>query len=218
MCVKKNLRLLRQTYLNLKNLKILYFIPLLFLFIILPFISIGYVISSGREEVTYYKIFAEFQRYIPFMATWWVVFGLKEYAEGDGKEILRVYKKGLIIDFFIIFFWYISHVISLFILYNIFLENYWLDFILISIQSLAFASSTFLFMFAFKTISIPFLINIFYEIFCMYANMNFLKFINILSEPRMDTINDLLIPYCPLLFLSLVFIFYGNAYYKRKAF
>lgn len=216
MRAEKYMSLLRLCYYNLKSLKLLYFVPLAVLFLLLPFLSFGYFLSYGWDEMTFYSTFMEMQQYIPFMATWWVIFGLREYAEGDGRELLRVYKNGLLWDFFLIFFWYILHVAVLILLYGIFFENYWMDFLLFFIQSLVFAGSTFFLMLLCRTIAIPFLINVFYEIFCIYSNVEALKFINMLSVGRIARFEMLLLPYLPLLVFALLLIFLGNWIYLNR--
>lgn len=218
MCAQKNINLLRQAYFHLKSLKLLYFVPIVGLFLLLPFLSVGHFLSFGRGENAFYQTFAEMQRYIPFLASWWVIFGLREYVEGDGKELLHVYKRSLLPDFLLLFIWYMIHVCLLLILYGIFFENYWLDFCLFFIQSLVFAGMTFLLMIVCKTIAVPFLVNIFYEIFCMYSNMDFLHTINMLSVPRIESITDLVLPYLPLLVFAVLLIFAGNVIYTRNVF
>lgn len=100
MRIEKNLNLLWLTYYHLKSLRFLYWVPLAVLFLLLPVLSIEHVHSTGMSETTFLKTFMELQRYVPFMATWWILFGLREYAEGNGKELLYVYKPSLLPDFF----------------------------------------------------------------------------------------------------------------------
>lgn len=218
MRAQKYINLLKQAYFHLKSLKLLYFVPIAGLFLLLPFLSIGHILSFGKGENAFYQTFLEMQRYIPFLASWWVIFGLREYAEGEGKELLSVYKHSLLPDFFLLFIWYMVHVALLFTLYGIFYENYWLDFLLFFIQALVFAGMTFFLMIVCKTIAVPFLVNIFYEIFCMYSNMEFLRYINMISVPRIAHITDLALPYLPLLFFALLFIFTGDRFYTRNFF
>lgn len=215
---EKYMNLLRLLYFHLKSLKLLYFVPVAGLFLLLPFLSVGHVLSFGIGENAFYQTFAEMQRYIPFLATWWVIFGLREYAEGNGKELLHVYKRSLLPDFFLIFFWYMIHVVLLVALYGIFFDGYWLDLCLFSIQALMFAGTTFFLMVVCKTIAIPFLINVFYEIFCMYSNLDFLRYINMLSVPRVEHFTDLSVPYLPLLLFALLLVFAGNKIYSQNFF
>lgn len=208
--------LLRLCYYNLKSLKLLYFVPVAVLFLLLPFFSLGHYLSNGLSRLSFELTFMELQRYLPFMATWWVVFGLREYAEGDGRELLRVYKNCLLGDFFLIFFWYILHAAVLIFLYALVFESFWMDFFLFFIQSLVFAGSTFFLMLLCRTIAIPFLINVFYEIFCIYSNVEALKFINMLSVGRIERLDMLLLPYLPLIAFALILIFAGNWIYKKR--
>lgn len=216
MRVEKNMSLLRLCYYNLKSLKLLYFVPIFAIFLLVPFLSIGHLLFYGMDDSAFEQIFIEMQRYIPFMATWWVVFGLREYAEGDGRELLRVYKNSLLGDFFLIFFWYILHAALLIFLYALFFESFWMDFLLFFIQSFVFAGSTFFLMLLCRTIAVPFLINVFYEIFCIYSNVETLKLINMLSVGRIERFEMLLLPYLPLIAFALILIFAGNWIYKKR--
>ena len=216
MRIEKNLNLLRLTYYHLKSLRFLYWVPLAVLFLLLPVLSIEHVRSTGMSETTFLKSFMELQRYVPFMATWWILFGLREYPEGNGKELLYVYKPGLLPDFFMIFIWYALHVTALIALYGIFLDNYWMDYLLMMVQSLVFASATLFLMLLCRTIAIPFLINVLYEIFCIYSNMSTLTYINMLSVNRIEQIEDLLLPYFPLLIFALFLAVGANFLYRKR--
>lgn len=213
---KKQLNVFRLTFLNLKSMKFIYFVPLVFLFIVIPFFVKNYTAVHGYGYHTKFLVFSEMERYIPFMASWWIIFGLREYVEGEGRELLRVYKNSLISDFFVIFTWYIIHVFILITLLQIFFANYWIDFIIMTIQGLVFASATFLLMAKFNTIAIPFIVNIFYEIFLIYSNPEGLGFINMLKEDSAVSFNEILLPYLPLFAVSLILIYLGNYFYKKN--
>ncbi len=213
---EKAMSLFRLCYYNLKSLKLLYFVPIAVLFLLLPFFSVGHYLSNGLSRLSFELTFMELQRYIPFMATWWVIFGLREYAEGDGRELLRVYKNSLLGDFFLIFFWYILHAALLIFLYALFFESFWMDFLLFFIQAFVFAGMTFFLMLLCRTIAVPFLINVFYEIFCIYSNAEALRFINMVCSGRIERFKMLLLPYLPLLVFAFILIFAGNWVYKKR--
>lgn len=213
---EKAMSLFRLCYYNLKSLKLLYFVPIAVLFLLLPFFSVGHYLSNGLSRLSFELTFMELQRYIPFMATWWVIFGLREYAEGDGRELLRVYKNSLLGDFFLIFFWYILHAALLIFLYALFFESFWMDFLLFFIQAFVFAGMTFFLMLLCRTIAVPFLINVFYEIFCIYSNAEALRFINMVCSGRIERFEMLLLPYLPLLVFAFILIFAGNWVYKKR--
>ncbi|WP_242846431.1 hypothetical protein [Clostridium botulinum] len=72
----------------MKNLKIYYFIPLIFLYIVIPILDIGLINMSENIENSYQLIFAEAEKYIPILSLWWSTFIFKEYIDGDGNEVL----------------------------------------------------------------------------------------------------------------------------------
>lgn len=216
MRIKKFLNQIRLAYFHLKSLKLLYFVPLVFLFIILPFSTVGDINRYGIDEHTFFVTQINFQVYIPFMSIWWIIFGLREYVEGKGKELLFVYKKSMISDFFIIFIWYFIHVVFLFIMYAILFHPFFDCLIIIFVQSLVFSSVTLFLMSALKTIAIPFLISIFYEIFCMFSKTDALWFMNMLYINSKIEVSGLVLPYLPLAAAAFVLIFISDKVRQKR--
>ncbi|MBO1679194.1 hypothetical protein [Bittarella massiliensis (ex Durand et al. 2017)] len=76
-----------------KNLKTLFWVPLVFLFVVMP-VCIGGIFNASaeyeREAILQTLIFM--QQIIPIFSTWWIVFILREYIDGDGAEILYTYE------------------------------------------------------------------------------------------------------------------------------
>lgn len=120
---------------------------------------------------------------------------MDDYVEGDSSEILRVHKRSLLAEFWLMFSWYILHVAVLFLAFGIFLENYWRDYPLIVTQVLAFASVAFCLLCATRTLMVPFLITLLYEIFGMLSNFGVLGWINLFLLQRVESLSDILIPY-----------------------
>lgn len=119
---------------------VLYFVPHFFLYVLIPLLGIGYILYHGNGENARGLVFFDIQKFIPFLSVWWILFGLDDYVEGNSSEILRVYKRALLSEFWLMFGWYILHVTLLFLILRIFLESYWMDLPLIIIQCSAFAS------------------------------------------------------------------------------
>ena len=129
--------------LTLRKMGLLYFVPHIFLYVLIPLLGIGYLLYHGDGANARGLIFYDFQKFIPFLSVWWILFGLDDYVEGDSSEILHVHKRSLLAEFWLMFSWYILHVAVLFLAFGIFLENYWRDYPLIVTQALAFASVAF---------------------------------------------------------------------------
>ena len=73
-------------YFSMKNLKTYYFIPLIFLYILIPILDFGLVNMTGNIENAYVTIFRESEKYIPILSLWWTTFIFKEYIDEDGNE------------------------------------------------------------------------------------------------------------------------------------
>ncbi len=80
---------MRRLYLELKNLRFYYFVPLVILFILVPLTVIASLKQAGEPFPSFVTIC---QLYIPCFAPWWPLFVLKDYLNSPGKELLFVYK------------------------------------------------------------------------------------------------------------------------------
>lgn len=202
--------------LTLRKMGALYFVPYAFLYLLIPLLGIGYLLYHTDGENARGLIFYDFQKFIPFMSVWWILFGLDDYVEGDASELLRVYKRSLLPEFWLMFAWYLLHVAVLFLAFGVLLENYWRDFPLIVTQSLAFSSVAFCLLCATRTLMAPFLVTLLYEVFAILSNFGVLGQVNMFSLQRMETISDYLLPYSVIFFVSCVIPFLGNCIYKKR--
>lgn len=207
---------IRLAVFHLRKLGFLYFVPLIILYILIPFLSGGYISYYGIGENSFSRIFFDFQKMIPFMGTWWPIFGLADYADGNASELLRVYKKTVLPDFLLLLIWYVLHACILFMAYSIFLENYWMDFLLIAVEIFLFSALSFFLLFATRTVLVPFLTILLYEIFAFLSNTGPLQYVNIFSLSRITAWEQLITPYLYLFLLSIVFIFLGDRFYKSN--
>lgn len=203
------------SYLNLRKLGILYFVPLAVLFILIPILGYGYLSFHGAGENAFFLIFYDLQKFIPFFGCWWILFSLSDYAEGKASELIRTYKKTVLADFTFLFTWYLLHVMALFGGLGILVNNYWMDFPLILIQTAIFTSAAFFLLFATRTMLAPFLVILFYEIFAMLSNTGVMEYINLFSLSRVGRFSQLIWPYLPLFLVSIGLVFSGNLLYKR---
>lgn len=202
--------------LNLRKMGVLYFVPHFFLYVLIPLLGIGYILYHGNGENARGLVFFDIQKFIPFLSVWWILFGLDDYVEGSSSEILRVYKRSLLSEFWLMFGWYILHVTLLFLILGIFLESYWMDLPLIIIQCSAFASIAFFLLCVSRTLLISFLSVLLYEIFSMLSNFGMFTWINMFSLTRVSALSDLLHPYVLIFAVSIVLPFLGNMINMRK--
>ena len=202
MCLKRYINRLSLIQLTLKGMGILYIVPVVFLFLVLPFLTYLDFAKGYSPEQCYFSTYIMLQIFCPFFAVWWTLFGFREYVEGRIRELLLVYKKSLIVELFLVFVFYFLHICVLLGLYCIILNfNYF---------SISFSISIIL-----KNIAIPFIISVCYEIFCMTANIDFLKFINMLSSDIPSSTMDIICPYIFILISSIFVFVLSNSCFKR---
>ena len=201
--------------LTLRKLGPLYFVPHLFLYGLIPLLGAGYLAYHGDGENARGLIFYDFQKFLPFFGCWWVLFGLASYVEGSASELLQVYRPSLLGLFWLLWFWYLLHMAVLFGGFSLALENYWLDFPLLAIQSLAFAGVGFFLLCTARNLLAPFLTALFYEIFAMLSGADFLRFCNLFSLSRVEHLSQLVLPYGPVVGGSILLVVLGSWAYRR---
>ena len=106
MCLKRYINRLSLIQLTLKGMGILYIVPVVFLFLVLPFLTYLDFAKGYSPEQCYFSTYIMLQIFCPFFAVWWTLFGFREYVEGRIRELLLVYKKSLIVELFLVFVFY----------------------------------------------------------------------------------------------------------------
>ena len=91
MCNKKHLILsIQRSILNLKNLRFLFFIPILLMDVILPILLINSYKTNGVSE----EFLVDIQQYcfmiLPISSICWSIFSMKDYVGEIGSEILYI--------------------------------------------------------------------------------------------------------------------------------
>lgn len=216
MCLKRYINRLSLIQLTLKGMGILYIVPVVFLFLVLPFLTYLDFAKGYSPEQCYFSTYIMLQIFCPFFAVWWTLFGFREYVEGRIRELLLVYKKSLIVELFLVFVFYFLHICVLLGLYCIILNfNYFNYIFIFFVQTFAFFSISFSISIILKNIAIPFIISVCYEIFCMTANINFFKFINMLSSDIPSSTMDIICPYIFILISSIFVFVLSNSCFKR---
>ena len=123
MCNKKNLIFsIQRSILNLKNLKFLFFIPILLIDIILPILLIISYRTNGVSEEFLIDIRQYCFMILPIASICWSVFSMKDYVGEIGTEILYISNnKVKIVDFFLLLFYSFINIfiIALIVCYTI---------------------------------------------------------------------------------------------------
>lgn len=201
MCDKKYINL-KTIKLNFKNMGLLYFVPYIFLFVIIPLKTISDKLNGSNMETVFGITFLYFQIFCPFFAIWWTLFGYRNYFEGSSKEIILAYKNDFISELVVVFIWYFLHICLLMALYVCIWGMSFFPYIFIFFsQAFIFFSVCILLAIIFRTISVSFVLAILYTILCMFSNTSQLKAINMLCINPPVRLNEQLFPYI-FIFLS----------------
>ncbi len=77
-----------------------------------PLLALQYKTAALDDETRFLLISRMAQLLLPVLVVWWVYFALRERIEGDGREVLWVYRAGaleLLVDLLLIWLWYALH-------------------------------------------------------------------------------------------------------------
>lgn len=87
--------LVRRCYLNFKNLRLLFWLPLLVVNVVLPALNFICYRANGVGDYLLVDINEKALLLLPFLSIWWTLFILQEYVEADGCETLYVCRRRL---------------------------------------------------------------------------------------------------------------------------
>lgn len=196
---------------------VVFFVPYLFIFLVLPFATYMENLSGNDFDNLYYYSFVLIQILCPFFSIWWSLLGFREFIDGRGKEILLVYKKSILAELFLTYLFYFLHMIVVFAVYAlVFNFNYFPYLIIYTAESFVFFAVPISLAFWLKNMSIPFIAAIIYEIFCIGSNTAALGFINILAADLPKSIGGMYIFYIGIILASALFLTVShNKRYRR---
>ena len=106
MLVKKYLNKLSVVYYNLKSIGKSFFVPFVFVYIVIIMLSVCDKLQGFDTYTCYENTYLKIQFFCPFFAIWWAVFGFREHIEGKCREILLVYKKSILSELLTVYFLY----------------------------------------------------------------------------------------------------------------
>lgn len=105
MSIKGNMKLYCERFLLLlKALHFNIYIPIIFINIIIPLLSLIFYLRKGINDEFSTNIYQLYQIFIPFLSCWWIIFILRFYYEEPWAEILFVnFDKNKLLDIFPLF-------------------------------------------------------------------------------------------------------------------
>ncbi len=142
-----------------KNIKSLFWVPIVLLFILIP-VVIGtlYNTMAEQEAAALQQMLRIFQQVTPLFSTWWLVFILREYIDGDGAEILYTYegvyrsKLGLVLFTLACYLALLAFDYAfLSVLYAKWTSIIWVDYVKMGVVCLFFTGLTYLVMYLLRS-------------------------------------------------------------------
>lgn len=133
---------MRRLYLELKNLRWHFLVPLAALFLLIPLMVLATLRNAGGGE-SFAECAIICQLFIPSFAVWWPLFVMNEYLSSPGKELLFVYKSwrdSLLLKMIILWALFATSTLLLFLYFTSLFSFVWLLFIAIISQSILLIS------------------------------------------------------------------------------
>ena len=167
---------MRRYWIDLKNIRLHFWVPVIAALILVPLTVWGfYQISGNTEDIT--EASSLIQMYLPFLSIWWIVFVFRQYADGNGRELLHMHCKSQLIEclFFQALFLLITAVP--YVLLSFFYEDMAYEYLRIAVQSFALSSLTYCILFVSRSATASILVSLIYVVVSWFVKVDFSKII-----------------------------------------
>lgn len=165
----------------------------------------------GHGEELYSWIIRLYQIFAPIMSVWCPLIISGEYIEGDGHELLYVYRKN-IIALYIVFFNLSCLILAVpFVQYTSMYSNMILEYVRIVIECFFYCGACYMLVYVLRSISITFMVIIIYTLCSTYfgnGGTNIFIYYDILPISA-DMFKNV---YLPLALIGLAFLMCGYIY------
>lgn len=134
--MKRRCRILKLAF---RNIGKLYFFPAAAAVLLAPLIALAYRMNMTDQQMCFLLISRSFQLLLPVLLIWWIYFALREQIEGNGREVLWVYRAGafdLLPDLLLIWLWYALHMAFAVFIASLWISPMWSLYLHLLIQSL----------------------------------------------------------------------------------
>lgn len=155
---------MRRLYLELKNQRVYYFVPLLIVFLFVPLAVLATIKGGSGNNFSEFETIS--QLFIPSFAVWWPIFVLKEYLDSPGKELLFVHRYGkefLLLKMIFLWVLFVVHVALVFVLFSFLFNFVWYLFIAIAVQSMFMIAFAYLLSMLFQNTFVPLIASFAYS-------------------------------------------------------
>lgn len=205
MLLKKHINV---AFIQLKTTGKMFFVPIVCLFVVLPFIYFLSYRTTGVDGLhTSTTVIGNI--IVPLFSSWWILMVLREYIESGGNEVLFVYdNKSQAFSVVLIWIFYVLCTGIHYLLLSVKLPTAGLDFIHVSLISGLYVGFTYFFVYLTKSISISFIPLLVYSVIC-FSNPEIIGFTSVISFAEIAS------KYLPQFLLGIVFFFLGHLLNKK---
>lgn len=209
---------MRVLHMQKKGMGLLFYVPLVVNWGMIPFLSWLIFQHWGDTEQAYTQILSYLQYFVPFISSWWLLFSFAEYVEGEGNELYFVQNRMRMRNALEWMMIYVIIMLMPFLLYADMIRGFHTESLRMIIECAMFSGITYALLFLSAVVPITLVILLVYSTFCSLGAIN-TENILIYHDIRPWSMNLFTEKYIYLLLLSVVaFISGAVVNYKFQRF
>lgn len=206
-----------RSFLHLKSIGVLAFIPLIVINVILPLLTYLVYRQYGKSSRLEISIQEYSQWLLPLACVWWPMFVMKEYIEGDGKELLYINKPcNKLLDLFLLFAVSTLNVSLIFLGYTFLIPYMKYEYLRIVVICFLYFSMVYAIGFTTNSSALTVLSVVLYTLTNIYYGRGQNKNIFIYLSTQRLTVKSFISNYVPLLVIGIVLIIFGIILNKKR--
>lgn len=146
-------------FLQLRGVGKWYFVPVVVLYILLPILIFADYCTSRDAIKNIESTFAtQCLFFMPVLSVWWVFLVMKEYIEGEGREVLYLNGHSKLMEVVMLYIYYVIHLIPFFWIASFFIPEIAIGlFFQMTLASFFYCGLGYLLLYLIKNIAIAFL-------------------------------------------------------------
>lgn len=142
--------------------------PLVFNWLLTPLMVAAAYGKYGLDNRVYATAAQFSQYFVPILSAWWLLFSFAEYIEADGNEILFVYERIKVKDYFTLLAAYLISLIPPFTVFTLMFPNMIWEAVILAIDCVLFSALAYLIVFCVRSVAATFLSLIVYELITVF--------------------------------------------------
>lgn len=151
---------MRLYLLDLKNIRFHFFVPMAAALIFVPLTVWAFYQNGSTQDIV--DASSYIQMYLPFLSIWWVVFVLRQYADGSGRELLHMQRKSQALQCLFMQALFLGITAAPYLVLSFFYEGMLYEYLRIAVQSFFLSSLAYCILFTLRSATAAILVDLLY--------------------------------------------------------